>query len=221
MDNKKNTKKDIGMMEVENEIKNMKKTEIINLLKEKNNKIKALETTGKPMINNTMNTTNNNNISINIFLKEYCKDAMNLTDFVKGLTLSLEDLDYTGKHGYVKGMANILIKNLDHMEATSRPIHCTDKKRLQFYVKDENKWEKDDGNKKMDKSMDDVTSKQYSTIKDWQEDNKGYEESGEKLQTFFKIAKNCNPSEDEDKKKVMKSMAESVQIRDAISKIKN
>ena len=38
---------------------------------------------------------NNNKISINIFLNEKCKDAMNLTDFVKNIKISMEDLHYT------------------------------------------------------------------------------------------------------------------------------
>ena len=38
---------------------------------------------------------------MNVYLKEHCKDAMNLTDFVDNLTVSLEDLLYTKEHGYV------------------------------------------------------------------------------------------------------------------------
>ena len=162
---------------------------------------------------------NTNNISINIFLNEHCKDAMNLTEFVENLQLSLDDLNYTGKYGYSKGIANILIKNLGDIDPTSRPIHCTDKKRMQFYVKDEDKWGKDEGNKKIDKSISDVTLKQYSCIKDWQKINEGYEESGEKINEFFKIASNCNPKKD-DNNKVIKKVADIVQIKEAISNIK-
>ena len=162
---------------------------------------------------------NTNNISINIFLNEHCKDAMNLKEFVENLQLSLDDLNYTGKYGYSKGIANILIKNLGDIDPTSRPIHCTDKKRMQFYVKDEDKWGKDEGNKKIDKSISDVTLKQYSCIKDWQKINEGYEESGEKINEFFKIASNCNPKND-DNNKVIKKVADIVQIKEAISNIK-
>ena len=162
---------------------------------------------------------NTNNISINIFLNEHCKDAMNLTEFVENLQLSLDDLNYTGKYGYSKGIANILIKNLGDIDPTSRPIHCTDKKRMQFYVKDEDKWGKDEGNKKIDKSISDVSLKQYSCIKDWQKINEGYEESGEKINEFFKIASNCNPKKD-DNNKVIKKVADIVQIKEAISNIK-
>ncbi len=200
-------------------LNNVNTNELLSLLlkqqEEINNKNNELLELSK-----TKNTINNtNNISINIFLNEHCKDAMNLTDFVENLKLSLEDLNYTGKHGYVKGVANILIKNLGEIDPKERPIHCTDKKRLQFYVKDENRWEKDNNNKKIDESIAKVTSRQYKKIKDWEELNKGYESSGEKMNSFFKITSNCNPSDDNSSLKVMKDIAENVQIKKAISEI--
>ncbi|GAI96804.1 unnamed protein product, partial [marine sediment metagenome] len=120
---------------------------ILDLLKklgEKDKQIAELHKNVKPVINQ------NNNITINLFLNEYCKNAMNLTDFVNKLEVSLQDLDYTNKEGYIEGISNLLIKNLDELDAKERPIHCTDKKRLQFYIKDEDKWEKGVSNKKID-----------------------------------------------------------------------
>ena len=178
---------------------NSKNNEILKLHKQKN------------IVNNT------NNISINIFLNEHCKDAMNLTDFVENLKLSLEDLNYTGKHGYTKGIANILIKNLGEIDPMARPIHCTDRKRLQFYVKDEDKWEKDENNGKIDKSIEAVTSKQYTCIKEWEKINQGYETSGEKIEDFFKLTSNCAPDEENCNIKVMKRVADAIQIKEAMS----
>ena len=129
-------------------------------LNEKNREIMELYKKTATVNNNT------NNISINIFLNEHCKDAMNLTDFVKSLELSLDDLDYTGKHGYSKGIANILIKNLGDIDPTSRPIHCTDKKRLQFYVKDDDQWEQDGSHNKVDKTIETITQKQIQNVKE-------------------------------------------------------
>ena len=80
---------------------------------------------------------NNNTISINVFLNEQCKNAMNLTDFMDKVKISLEDLAYSKNNGYVKGVTNIFAKQLKDLKPTERPIHCSDTKRLQFYVKDE------------------------------------------------------------------------------------
>jgi hypothetical protein len=113
-------------------------------------------------------------MSINVYLNEHCKDAMNLTDFIGNLKVSLEDLKYTKDHGYVKGISNIFVKQLQDMKPTERPIHCSDKKRLQFYVKDENQWKKDKVHSKIDKSIDDVTIKQIKQIKLWEKENPNY-----------------------------------------------
>ena len=114
--------------------------ETIELLK------KSIDTNTKmmPKIGNN----NNNTISINFFLNETCKNAMNLTDFIDQLQVSLEDLSYSKDNGFVKGVTNIFAKQLQDLKPTERPIHCSDKKRLQFYVKDDDKWFKDAGNEK-------------------------------------------------------------------------
>jgi len=100
--------------------------------------------------NGTHNTTNSHNKSFNLqlFLNETCKDAMNIMDFVDSIKLQLSDLEKVGKLGYVEGISNIITANLNALDVTQRPIHCTDKKREILYVKDENKWEKEDDKKR-------------------------------------------------------------------------
>jgi len=111
---------------------------------------------------------NNNKISINVFLNERCKGAMNLDEFVDNVKVTLEDLNYTKDNGYVKGISNIFVKHLTDMEPTERPIHCSDKKRLQFYVKEEDTWKKDCEHKKINKTIQDVTMKQIKQLKAWE-----------------------------------------------------
>jgi hypothetical protein len=100
--------------------------------------------------NNTMINNNSHNKTFNLqfFLNETCKDAMNIMDFVDSIKLQLTDLEKVGEVGYVQGISNIIVNNLKELDVTLRPIHCTDKKREILYIKDENKWEKDDDNKK-------------------------------------------------------------------------
>jgi hypothetical protein len=115
--------------------------------------------------NGTHNTTNNHNNSHNksfnlqFFLNETCKDAMNIMDFVESIQLQLSDLEKVGELGYVEGISNIIVKNLKEMDVTQRPVHCTDKKRETIYIKDENKWEKDDEKNKIRKMIKRVASK--------------------------------------------------------------
>jgi hypothetical protein len=99
-------------------------------------------------INNTTNNTNTNShnkaFNLNLFLNETCKNAMNITDFVDSIKLQLSDFMDVGEAGFVKGISNIIVKNLKSLDENVRPIHCIDQKRETFYVKDENKWEKEE-----------------------------------------------------------------------------
>ena len=119
-------------------------------------------------------SNNNNNISINVFLNEHCAGAMNLGDFVENVKVTLDDLLYTKDNGYVKGISNIFVKHLTDMEPTSRPIQCSDKKRLQFYVKEENTWQKDKEHKKINKSIQNVSIKQIKKLKEWEKLHPNY-----------------------------------------------
>ena len=146
-----------------------------------------------PKIGNTYN----NKLSINVYLNEKCKDAMNITDFVENLTISLEDLMYTKNHGFVKGISNIFVKQLQDMEPTQRPIHCSDKKRLQFYVKDENKWEKDRSHQKINSSIENIAVMQIKNIKAWEEQNPNYLNDDELLMEWHSMIHSVMGGENE------------------------
>ena len=104
--------------------------------------------------NGTHNNMSHNNNSLNktfnlqFFLNETCKNAMNIMDFAESIQLQLSDLETIGEVGYVEGISNIIVKNLKALDVTERPIHCADKKREVIYIKDDDKWEKEDSDKK-------------------------------------------------------------------------
>lgn len=99
---------------------------------------------GTTNTNHSHNTTNSHNKSFNLnfFLNETCKHAMNITEFVDSIKLQLSDFINVGEVGFIEGISNMIVKNLNSLDETVRPIHCTDQKRETFYVKDENKWER-------------------------------------------------------------------------------
>jgi hypothetical protein len=143
--------------------------------------------------NGTHNTTNSNNTNSNnksfnlqFFLNETCKNAMNINDFVDSLQLQLCDLEKVGELGYVEGISNIIIKNLNAMDVTLRPVHCTDKKRETMYVKDENKWEKDDeSNTKLHKMVRKVSNKNIDLISEFKEIHPEWKKSTSKVSDQF------------------------------------
>ena len=134
----------------------------------------------------TFNYNDNKKMTINIFLNEQCKDAMNLTDFIENLQITLDDLMYTKDNGYIKGVSNIFLKHLGYLKPTERPIHCSDRKRLQFYVKDEDKWEKDN-NEKIDKTINKVSQKQIKMIKDWESKHPNWNSNDTETEMYLKM----------------------------------
>ena len=137
--------------------------ETVQQLAENTNKI--VENAGS---GNNYTDCYNQKMTINVFLNEECKNAMNLTDFVDQFKVSLEDLQYTRDNGFAQGITNIFTKQLKDMDPTTRPIHCSDSKRLQFYVKDENEWVKDSDGKQLDSTINKIKIKQANSLTEWE-----------------------------------------------------
>ena len=136
----------------------------MNYLMKENSEMKSMmmEVIKNGTTQNSHNTTTNSHnkaFNLNFFLNETCKDAMNITDFVESIKLQLSDLEKVGELGYVEGISNIIVKNLKDLDVTQRPVHCTDKKRETMYIKDEDKWEKDEERQKMHKLVRRVADK--------------------------------------------------------------
>jgi len=129
----------------------------------------------QPNISNSNNNSNNKTFNLQFFLNEQCKDAMNITDFVNSVTLSLSDLEKIGSTGYVNGISSIIIKELRDLDVTKRPVHCSDAKRETLYIKDEDKWEKEcPENTKMKKVIRNVEKKNINLISEWTDKNPAY-----------------------------------------------
>jgi hypothetical protein len=146
-------------LKIDNELSD--KNLIIMLMKKNDELQNMMMEVIKNGTHNNITTTNSHNkaFNLNFFLNETCKDAMNIMDFVESIKLQLSDLERVGELGYVEGISNIIVKNLKDLDVTQRPVHCTDKKRETMYIKDENKWEKDEEQKKMHKMVRKVADK--------------------------------------------------------------
>ena len=182
-----------------------------NILEE--NKELRSEIKNLKSMNITNNNTQNNQFNINMFLNEKCKNAMNLEDFVQKIKLTLEDLNFTKENGYAKGISNIFIKNLNDMDVTERPIHCSDQKRMQFYVKDADEWKKDENNEKINKSIAKVSKKQIQNLEQWVKANPDYLDSDNKTQEYYKLVRNLAQQDDDNNlRKIKKKVGENVKI---------
>ncbi len=192
--------------------------EVLNKLVEQNNTLmeKVIELSKDRQVINYQNC-GNKKMTINVFLNQECKNAMNLTDFVENVKVSLEDLNYTKEHGYIKGISNIFVKHLKDLDPKERPIHCSDKKRMQFYVKEENKWEKDKANAKIDKTIEDITVKQIKRIKEWEKKHPDYLQNDKLLQEWHRMIQQITGSGEEvQKEQIKKSLGNTIEIKDAM-----
>ena len=199
------------------------KDELIQFLINENKEFKTLimEIVKKDSITNNIsniNTNNNNShnktFNLQLFLNETCKDAMNMSDFISSLTIQLSDLESVGKLGFVDGISNIIIKNLEALDVEKRPVHCSDTKRETMYIKDQDKWEKEDDElKQMKELIRTVRDKNISMINSWRD---LYPEcvlsNSKKTTQFNNICMESFGFKQEKERKIISKIAKSVAI---------
>ena len=164
--------------------------------------------------NNIYNHNGDNHFSINVFLNEKCKDAMNMSDFVNSIELSREDMENVGRNGYVKGISNIFIDNLKNTDVHKRPIHCSDRKREVLYVKEHDKWEREGVNSdNLIKAVKTVEHKNITILNEWAKQHPECEKSETRANDMYmKLSKHGYDGEDENILKVVKNIAKETVI---------
>jgi len=161
-------------------IKNNK--ELQQIILEQHTTLNNLVKNGVSTISNSLNNNNNKTFNLQFFLNETCKDAMNIMDFVDSIKLQLSDLEKIGEVGYTQGISNIITSNLKALEVTQRPVHCTDKKRETMYIKDEDKWEKEDeNNTKLRRAIKRIANKNIKLLPQFREKYPDYGNSSSKI----------------------------------------
>ena len=53
---------------------------------------------------------------------------------MENIKIDFDDVEKLGNTGYVKGITDIIVKNLHTLGITERPFHCTDTKRETIYI---------------------------------------------------------------------------------------
>jgi hypothetical protein len=212
--------KDLKIQLLEEKLKH--KDEIIDILK--TNKGNTTNTTNNNFDNNTFNT---NNISINLYLNEHCKDAMNLTDFVDQIKVQLEDIMYQDRTTSAAGLTNIITKQLKDLAPTERPIHCSDQRRQHFYIKEGEEWKQKTGDEEMEESVRKIQIKQLAALKEWEEEHPNFMDD-ERLQAKYtkfmeKIMYGCGDQAKMKKnvKAVKKNISHNIMIKDAIADLQD
>jgi hypothetical protein len=154
--------------------------------------------------NNNNITQNNNKFNLNVFLNETCKDALNLSDFLESLILSLTDFENFGPLGYCGGISNILVNGLNKLDISKRPIHCSDLKREVIHIKNNDTWHKDENKEQMIKAIKAIEHKNVKQMSLWGKANPEYKDPNHKKSDLYtKLIDNslC----DTDKEKALKN----------------
>jgi hypothetical protein len=157
--------------------------------------------------------TTNNNVNINVFLNEKCKDAVNLMDFVNSIQLQMSDLERTNEVGFVESISSLLIDGLNQMNVTDRPIHCTDGKRDVLYVKDNDAWEKEkSGHPNIKRAISSINKRNSRQLPKWMDDNPECNDpESHKSAKYMNILSSIVPDDEEKKvKRIIKNVAKSV-----------
>ena len=191
---------------------NKSEKELIIMLLKQNSKLieQNAELTKNGICNNSNNTNNSHNktFNLNFFLHETCKDALNISDFVSSIKPTLEELEYTGRQGYVAGISNIIIKKLNSLEEYIRPIHCCDQKREILYIKDNDEWTKESEEKPiLTKAIKMVANENIKNITEWKKVNPHCTDSdSQKNNLYLKIVSNsmCGIDKEETNKNMNK-----------------
>jgi hypothetical protein len=162
-----------------------------------------------------VNNTNNNQFNLNFFLNEQCKDAVNISDFVNSLEITMDDLAYTRNQGLVEGISKVMIDGLKQMDLYKRPIHCTDQKRDTIYVRDNHQWARDEGNARMRQAFIDIANKEYFAVKKWMDLHPGWETNRQLQEFHHKMISNILHEIKDDpigERKIMKSIEREIFI---------
>ena len=192
------------------ELKNM----IKELIKENTKQQTQIsELIPKLCVNNTINNTQNNKFNINVFLNEQCKDAINLSDFIKSLHVTLEQLDFTKQHGLAQGLSKSIIDNMNKLSIYQRPMHCTDTKRETLYIKDDDNWSKEGSKEKLKNVIKKTSSKNFNALMDWKFLNPDYINSEDKTDYFTKTISTIGKSTDSIDDKIIKSLCKETYVK--------
>lgn len=193
-------------------------------LMEENTKLKdsviaALK--NKPIIvstgNNAVINANHNTVNINVYLNQNYTEAMNLGDFVRNIQCSLDDLSLTADEGYVKGVSNIFLKNLEFMDPKERPIHCGDQHGTQIYIRDSDKWEKDGG--KLDYEIDNVAKKQIMLISQWEHIHPNWHKDERLTHEYLKLVRQLTSHDKDENEQIRKVVAKNVVLDELVNKM--
>ena len=186
----------------------------LTMMKE-NNELRKQVTELIPKIGSNNNNINQK-VSIQVFLNEKCKNAINMNDFIKSIEISLDQLDFTKKKGLSAGLSNAIMENMNKLSLYERPMHCTDIKRETLYIKDQDKWEKDISKEKIKNAIKKASNKNYNALQNWKKENPDFLENDLKQDFFTHVISAIGKPMEIVDEKIIKNLCKETYIKDCL-----
>ena len=166
-----------------------------------------------PKVGNNNNNTQNNKFNIQVFLNEQCKDAINMSDFIKSLHITIDQLDFTKQNGLAQGLSKSIIDNMSKLSIYQRPMHCTDTKRETLYIKDDDNWSKDGAKEKLKNVINKASSKNYNALMEWKKLNPDFMNNEDKTDYFTKTISTIGKPTSTIDDKVIKLLCKEIYVK--------
>jgi hypothetical protein len=108
------------------------------------------------------------------------------------------------------------VKNLNNLDETIRPVHCTDKKRETMYIKDQGEWSKEDDNKsRLKKAINKIADKNIRLLPQFREKYPEYNNSASKMSDKYeKMVIEVMETDNDKKEKIIKNISKATTIKD-------
>jgi len=129
-------------------------------------------------------------VNMQIFLNDNCSQAINLKSFIENLKVNLEDLDETRERGLAFSLGRVLLRGLKDLEFNKRPIHCSDLKNTQMYVRDNDTWDVDRKEARLRSAIGILSAKQISEIQTWERENPNWTQTEHGKQIYAEMVRN-------------------------------
>ena len=197
---------------------NNEHNELKQIIIEQNKTILELS---KNSVSYTNSGNNNKTFNLQVFLNETCKDAINMNEFVNKIEISMNELEETGKVGYAEGISKVFIKNLNNTGHTERPIHCSDSKRETLYIKNNDRWVKDENKAILTSAIKQVAHKNIRQISEWQKIHPSYSDpdSKENDKYMMIVFNSMSGSTEEESQKNYEKIAKNIAKEVVINKL--
>tara|TARA_B100000035_G_scaffold12776_1_gene10593 strand:- start:534 stop:1436 length:903 start_codon:yes stop_codon:yes gene_type:complete len=163
--------------------------------------------------NNNNNNTYNQKFNIHLFLNEKCKDAINMSDFIKSIEVSLQQLEFTRKNGVVDGISNAIVENMNKLSLYERPMHCTDIKRETLYIKDDDNWKKEENKEKLKAVIEKASDKNFNALNEWKNNNPDISNNESKQEYFTQVISEIGKTNENINDKIIKNLCKETYIK--------